>query len=215
VLRKLLAADEFHRSRLHDEKGNRLPASELRHVPRNAYYVARRKLTGKLPELPWVTYNAIRRLDALLDPSWRMIEFGSGMSTAWYARRVKSLHSIEDDPEWFARLSGTLPPEVRYELRGPPAYWDLSDYEDASVDCAVVDGVARAECVEAVLPKIRPGGWLYLDNSDKDMTRPDGDLRRAEAALRQAVDERQGSLEQATGLTVGLLLAHQWQLARL
>jgi hypothetical protein len=137
------------------------------------------------------------------------------MSTHWYAARVAHLHSIEDDPEWFRRIAIGLPENVRYELREGSEYWKLDDYSAESVDFVVVDGSARDECVRAAVPKVRRGGWLYLDNSDKDMTVPDGPVRRAEALLRAAVNERGGHIEQRTGLAIGLLVANEWTLCQL
>ena len=74
----------------------------------------------------------------------------------------------------------------RLEMRGPETYAALTGYPDAHFDFALVDGTDRAGCVASVLPKLRPGGWIYLDNSDKDMTLADGNLRRAEAVLVEA-----------------------------
>ena len=215
LVRRLVAGDPYRRSRLHDEKGNRIPARELRHLPRSLWWAVRRRVNAKLPEVPWITFDAIARLDELLQPDWRMIEFGSGMSTRWYAERVAALHSIEDNRDWHDRVAPSLPANVRYEYREAPAYWDVSDYQDLSLDVAVIDGSHRAECMAAVLPKIKRQGWVYLDNSDKDMTIPNGSVRRAERALREAVATRGGHLEQATGLTVGMLVPNQWTLAQL
>ena len=105
--------------------------------------------------------------------------------------------------------------KVRYELRTLDGYADLSDYENGSLDFAVVDGVIRATCVESVLPKLKPGGYLYLDNSDKDMTIPGGDLRIAEDRVREAARVRGGNLEYFTGLTIGTINTHQGLLAKL
>jgi hypothetical protein len=179
------------------------------------WWTVRRRALGRLPELPWLTFDAVARLDALLQPEWRMIEFGSGMATKWYAARVAHIHSIEDSAEWYERIAPTLPANARYELRRGEEYWDLSDYDDQSLDFGVVDGRRRDRCMDALIPKIRRGGYVYLDNSDKDMQIEGEGLRHAEAALRVAVRERSGALEQASGLTVGQLVTHQWTLARL
>lgn len=213
LLRRVVAGDVYRKSRLHDEKGNLLPLPELRHLPRNLYWTMRRRATGKLPDRPWLTFDAVVRLDGLIRSDWRMVEFGSGMSTLWFAERVASLHSIEHDPAWYATVAARLPAGVRYDLRGPSSYCDLADHPDGSLDLVVVDGIQRAECVRAAIPKLRPGGWLYLDNTDKDMTIPNGDLRRAEAALFAAVGDHGGGVEQRTGLTIGLVSSHQWTLA--
>lgn len=215
IARKIIAGDPYRKTRLHDEKGNLLPASQWRHLPVTAWWAVRRKVTGRLPELPWLTFDAIARLDALLERDWRMIEFGSGMSTKWYAERVAHIHSIEGSEEWYLRVAPTMPSNTRYELRTGSDYWDLSDYDDRSVDLAVIDGVRRDRCMDAVIPKIRPGGYIYLDNSDKDMQVNGEGLRHAETALRAAVTDRGGTLEQASGLTVGQIVTNQWTLARL
>ena len=57
-----------------------------------------------------------------------------------------------------------------------------------------MDGTDREGCIRSVVPKLKRGANLYLDNSDKDMTRPNGDMRRAEKALLEAVEMRKGSV---------------------
>jgi len=220
IVHRLVAGDPYHRSRLHDERGNLVSLGKLRQAPLNAFWVARRKVTGQLPELPWLTFDAVARLDGLLQQGWRMVEFGSGMSTRWFADRVSTVHSIEHARSWHDRIATSLPANVRYELRSGPAYYDLSDYADGSLDIVVVDGIDRDECVSAALPKIRPGGWLYLDNSDRAGTvggDPDRTQRaiRAESTLEAATADRQGSIERSTGLTIGKLSVHEWTLASL
>lgn len=217
LVRALVAGDEYHRTRLHDEKGNLPPLSALRRLPLNVGLVARRVATGRLPELPWFPWCVVERLDALVRADWAMVEFGSGMSTAWFARRVRALHSIEHDPGWYEQVRPRVEglPGVRYELRPLDRYPDLSDHADGSLELAVVDGVRRADCVAAVVPKLRAGGLLYLDNSDKDMTIPGGDLRLAEERVLAAVAGRGGEAEWLTGLTVCKLGVHQGLLARL
>jgi predicted O-methyltransferase YrrM len=145
-----------------------------------------------------ISYRGRRAIEALLNERSRMIEFGSGNSTPWFAARAGSVLSIEDNPGWYAHVQKVLAAQgidnVRHELRDASAYADLSGIEDASIDFALVDGSDRAGSIRAVVPKLKPGAWLYLDNSDKDMTIPDGDLRRAEAALLDAVRARGGSV---------------------
>jgi predicted O-methyltransferase YrrM len=161
--------------------------------------------------MPWIAYNAIERLERLLQPDWDIVEFGSGMSTSWYAARVGSVHSIESDPVWYMRLVDTLPSNVRYELRDLETYPSLADHENRSLDMAIIDGNLRSACVRAVIPKIRARGWIFLDNADRDMTIPNGDMRQAEAAIRQAATH----VETETGLIVGMLAADEWLLAQL
>lgn len=215
-LRRVFRGSGTARSRFHDEGGNRLPIRELRHLPASVFYAIRARLTGGRAELPWITWNAMERLEELLREDWRMVEFGSGASTRWFARRVASLHSIEDDPQWFDRVRPSLPAGVRYELRQGSEYWDLSDHPDESLDLVVVDGIHREKCVTAAVPKLKPGGWIFLDDTDKGDAAGGDEHRRARQNLRVAANETGGSLETATGLVIGNpVLAQQWTLAQL
>jgi len=42
----------------------------------------------------------------------------------------------------------------------------IDKYPDESFDLVVIDGMARASCISHAMGKIRPGGYLLLDNSD-------------------------------------------------
>ena len=45
-------------------------------------------------------------------------------------------------------------------------------FPDESFDLVIVDGYARPSCVLHAIPKIRRGGHLLLDDSDREYTRP-------------------------------------------
>lgn len=183
--------------RFHDNKGNRIDTTGLRYAPRALWTAVLRLFFGYRPALPWLSYRAIRELDALIRTDWRVLEFGSGMSTLWLARRCGFLHSIESDRGWYQQVSKMLARErlqhVRYELRDPARYADLRQYPDGYFDFVLVDGLARSECVRQALTKIRAGGWIYVDNIDMDLV-PGGDMRVVESLLQEAVSERGGEM---------------------
>lgn len=62
--------------------------------------------------VPWFTYPAIRFLAARVRPGWRVLEYGSGNSTRWWAARVREVVAVEHDPAWAARLQQDLPANV-------------------------------------------------------------------------------------------------------
>ena len=64
---------------------------------------ALRHLTGQLVNLPWLPYPAIEWLRTL-PRNLSVFEYGGGMSTAWYARRFRDVHSVEGDLAGFARI---------------------------------------------------------------------------------------------------------------
>ena len=218
-LRRVLRGDEYHRTRLHDERGNFAGMREVARVPRHALQALGVKLLGRYPRQPWWNRRAIARIEPLLRPDWRVVEFGSGMSTPWLAERVGFLHSIEHYDQWFARVSEMLGERrnVRYELRCLrwTAYSDLSDHEDGSLDFAVVDGSQRPACVSAVLPKLASPGYIYLDNSDMEWDlRWNGQVSLAVSLLLQAVRERGGTYEYLRGLQSATLRTTEGVLAR-
>src|SRR5258705_6754658 len=129
---------------------------------------------------PWLTQRSIELLSELLLPSDVGIEWGSGRSTTWFARRLKHLTSIEDNKEWYDIVSKRLAEEkltnVSYHHAPPPGADDnarrseyvtlCSSIADSSLGFALVDGSAREYCAEAVIPKIAPGGLLVVDNAN-------------------------------------------------
>ena len=55
-------------------------------------------------ELPWLTPEAITKLDILLTPSMKVLEFGSGGSTLFFSRRTSSVLSFESSPDWYFKV---------------------------------------------------------------------------------------------------------------
>lgn len=136
------------------------------------------------PDEPWIAPGAIRFLEENLRPDMRALEWGSGRSTAWLAARVGHLTSIEHDAAWYARVRTQLADrgaQVDYKLTpldpekdsgniyGPndaPAYVAVAaSIPEGSLDLVSVDGAYRVSCVVAATAKLRPGGWLMVDDT--------------------------------------------------
>lgn len=220
TITRIISGNVLRRSRFHDEKGNMIGLrSAVFHAPLALLTAILKRLLGWRPILPMISFTAARHISRRLQPDSRVIEFGSGMSTPWLAVRCGWMISIEDNPVWYPHVSSLLSKRkihnVHYEMRDKGNYTDLSDLPDGSLDFALVDGTDRTGCIVAVARKIRPGGWIYLDNSDKDMTFPEGDLRRAEAALRDIAASRQGTIMAFTDFSPTNFFAEQGLLAQL
>jgi predicted O-methyltransferase YrrM len=135
------------------------------------------------PDAPWLTEPAVLFLETWLKPGDVGLEWGSGRSTVWFARRVGHLVSVEDNREWFDLVGAMLANDnlgARVDRRYVPCdlaeqdepdshpYADVtSKIADRSLDFALVDGNIRAACFRNVLPKIKPGGLLILDNANR------------------------------------------------
>jgi Methyltransferase domain len=151
-------------------------------VPR---YVAHNLIARKPPvelELPWFSYAAIDFLEEYLRQERRVFEFGSGGSTLFFARRSKSVISVEDNAHWCEIVAGKIARRgIRnVDLRHLPVEFTTeeafagSDYLQAVrqslFDIIVVDGTewtanVRPICFHAAEKQIAPGGIIVVDDS--------------------------------------------------
>jgi hypothetical protein len=136
------------------------------------------------PNKPWLCPGTVRFCEANLLPSMVALEFGSGRSTPWFARKVGRLTSVEHNADWYRLISGRLaeagvdnvayrfvplehpetqPEQDEYPRR--PAYVAvLDEFAEASLDLVIVDGHYRTHCIQAAIPRLRSGGYLLVDD---------------------------------------------------
>ncbi|HET7624286.1 MAG TPA: hypothetical protein VFM25_03400, partial [Verrucomicrobiae bacterium] len=72
-----------------------------RYIPR---CVNHNIINGRTPvdlEMPWFSYAAIDFLERFMRPEMTVCEYGSGGSTLFFARRARSVFSIENSEKWF------------------------------------------------------------------------------------------------------------------
>jgi predicted O-methyltransferase YrrM len=123
------------------------------------------------PDHPWLTANAISWLDANIRPQHTAFEWGSGASTAWLARRIRRLVSVEHHSAWHDRVRTNLAragiENVDYRLVPESQYVSaIDEFPDGHFDFILVDGLFRDATLERAIPKIASGGWLILDNAN-------------------------------------------------
>jgi len=213
LLDRLYRADKHRKTRFHDQKGNRLDAVGLLYTPRVFLEAVLRSVMDYRTTQPWISYRAAELIARMLNKQSRVIEFGSGMSTLWFAERSGSVVSIESDPFWLNKVEALLQQRgitnVDLRLRAPEEIADVDGIPDSTFDFVLVDGPSREACVVAALPKLRGGGSLYLDNTDDPATAP------AEAELLGAVQQRGGEARYFTDYVPGQMTPVQGLLARL
>jgi predicted O-methyltransferase YrrM len=127
-------------------------------------------------EEPWLVPGAIHALQTLLLPTDDGIEWGSGRSTRWFAKRLRHLVSVEANQQWFEvvrkQLSDAAVKNVDYRLHvladesdaESPYTHAADDIADGTLGFALVDGAARGICSNVALSKLKPGGVLVIDN---------------------------------------------------
>lgn len=116
---------------------------------------------------PWMTYPALDYLSQFDFSRAAVLEFGSGGSSLWWARRALEVTSVESDVEWVEWLQSRAPDNLN--LIGPVAGEEFvySPLESGKrYDVIIVDGGQREACSCAALSSLAPGGLFILDNSD-------------------------------------------------
>lgn len=168
MLRRILQGDPGKPSRFRDFEGRLPPWDAWPYLLPSLASTLRFKLTGGRAAIPWLGYRAVRRIAGLVGPGTRVLEFGSGLSTVWFARRGARVLSFEVRDEWAARvrtlLAGVPGHEARVVSLAPPYTAVLLAGEE--FDFALVDGDGRDSAMAAALAAVREGGHVYLDNAD-------------------------------------------------
>ncbi|MBU4153157.1 MAG: class I SAM-dependent methyltransferase [Proteobacteria bacterium] len=122
------------------------------------------------------------------------VEFGSGRSTLWLAKRMRHLTSVESDSVWYEKVRSLIHSAGLSSVVDYRKYDNESEYArqatlftDNSIDFCLIDGVARDQCALTMLSKIKSGGIIVVDNINwylpNDHTRsPDSKRSRDGAA---------------------------------
>jgi predicted O-methyltransferase YrrM len=139
-----------------------------------AWWRARR---GSTPERPWIVPASIGFLRRRIRSYWSILELGAGRSTAWFARRAGRVISFEDNGFWADQTRERLREQglENVELRQLPVEQFATEVDglpDASFDLVVVDFLeaptaTRIDVLKPAMEKVRPGGFLLLDDSDR------------------------------------------------
>ena len=146
--------------------------------PRCLYALLRRQIWIRThPDVPWLTRQAVEILDDRLKPTDVGLEWGSGRSTAWLAKRVSHLTSIEHNDHWYKRIKKTLSDKgienvellfaaLEAKDKGQPEYVRVAaELPKASLDFILVDGRLRDQCTEVAMQLLKPGGMLIIDDA--------------------------------------------------
>ena len=166
-------------------KVGRLIANLMLHPQYISRCLAHNVLTGKTPldlELPWFSYSAIDFLKEYLNPEMTVCEYGSGGSTLFFARRVKSVFSIEDNSHWFELVTARLREKkinnaqlklCPFDFKHPTGFEEssyLNGMPNMPFDVIVVDGSeewtkVRPICFQKAERQVKRGGIIVVDDS--------------------------------------------------
>jgi precorrin-6B methylase 2 len=184
LVAKFIGSSPARRSRFRTERDELTPWRARLGIPSAVL----QRLLRRAPSGPWLSRRAIAVLEKSLSPTASVLEIGAGTSSLWFAARAGELVSIETDSGWAERIQVLLEESGRHAWQ--VRVCDPSDintaiacHPDERFDVILVDSAEqsrgdRIHCLAAAAPKVRRGGLLVLDDSD----RPEYD--RANAILR-------------------------------
>jgi predicted O-methyltransferase YrrM len=165
-LYRIIRGDDTRKTRFHTSNGHLcLHPLEIFRALGTSF---NRIVFQKFARTPWLAFSAIDYLQGLVSGR-RVFEFGSGMSTLWFAERCKDVVSVESNPEWYQTMSRKTEGFQNARLvfaDSKETYVGAIAKAGGLFDLILVDGLYREECLDLARTYLSPGGVLIVDNTD-------------------------------------------------
>lgn len=124
--------------------------------------------------VPWLRPDATQYIRDYLTNGCEIFEWGMGASTIWFLRLFGSVISIERDSIWFDKVNSRIKEKNLAHGNMSICFSDIEQYadfilglEDNYFDLILIDGRNRCRCLGNALSKVKIGGMLCLDNSER------------------------------------------------
>ena len=129
---------------------------------------------------PWMSPREIELIQSYLQPGNVMLEWGSGGSTVTFSPKVDKYYSIEHVKDWYTKVDEELnrlglsnkvdnyliepdhPRTIPTKYQEFQTYIEHVDVLSIKFDRVLVDGRARAQCAERVLPYLNEGAIVFI-----------------------------------------------------
>lgn len=136
--------------------------------------LARKAMTSRGNPLPWYTYPAITFLQDRDFQGRRVLEFGGGQSTRWWASRAAEVVALEGDPVWCEHLAGSVPGNATVrsvamsdrDANVAAVRTALHCEDSGSFDVVVIDGLYRSDMVPIACRMLADDGILICDDAE-------------------------------------------------
>ncbi|MFP6688356.1 MAG: hypothetical protein VCD31_03405 [Alphaproteobacteria bacterium] len=111
--------------------------------------------------LPWLSYSAIDFIEGVVRADWRVFEWGSGTSTAWWGSRVEHIHAIEHERQYYDQVAafGLANLTLRLCEASEDYVGAIDSAAGGPFDAIIIDGEAPTH--------LKSGGILIFDDSDR------------------------------------------------
>lgn len=122
--------------------------------------------------IPWMNFPVVRLLEERLSSDLKLFEFGSGYSTLFFANRVRTVTTIENDERWYDFIKSQAPKNVELILMEEDIngnYCRTIDSTGDQYDVVIVDGSDRTNCIKRSVSALSPKGVIILDDSQREI----------------------------------------------
>jgi len=119
--------------------------------------------------IPWCTYSFIKFIEPRLKEDFKVFEYGSGNSTLWYAEKVGEITAVENDFNWFNKVSTSLPANaeaIYCEVKYDGEYCRKVMMQNKEYSIIIIDGRDRVNCVKHSINCLSDDGVIVFDNSN-------------------------------------------------
>lgn len=121
--------------------------------------------------IPWYTYPCIEFLQNKSFVNKSVLEFGSGQSTLYWAKRANNVIAFEANKEWYDRIKNNMPSnvdlyKVTNETKEKCLNQITSKLENYDLfDAIVIDGLFRESLIPISINRLKTGGIIIFDNA--------------------------------------------------
>ena len=140
---------------------------------------SRHSLDAAGQPIPWFTYPAVAFLSERVRREWRVLEFGAGMGTQWWARHVDHHVALEHDAGWAKRVAEASSALVLATSDRNAAQYIAPASSLGTFEVVIVDGLFRNECLLAACDLVAANGVILLDDAQRTEYAPAVDAARA------------------------------------
>lgn len=120
---------------------------------------------------PWLSFGAIMALESIVNKNLKILEFGSGGSTVFWAKNCQSVKSFETNRQWYEKVCEKTKKfkNVEIILADQAETLKKLDMEpDNYYDIILVDSypkdIERILIANTATKKVKANGWLIIDN---------------------------------------------------
>lgn len=134
-------------------------------------FITKTSLDKKGNPIPWLTYSFINFLTPRLQNSFTVLEFGTGNSTLWFSKKVKSIIAIEHNLDWYNFMLRRIPSNVAIQfvdMNSFQSYGMILEKTTDKFDIIINDGIFRNEIAKTCHNSLTENGVIIFDNLQVD-----------------------------------------------